>query len=86
MLTRLGKVVKTNNMLENKIISAALSGHNFFVLGQAGTDKSTVIEEIYHMLTSLGMRWTNYMVKMCVRKQNYFGCSFSSQFLCFGTS
>ena len=45
MLTSLGKVVKTNYMLENKIISAALSGHNFFVLVQAGTNKSTVIEE-----------------------------------------
>ena len=41
-------------MLENKIISAALSGYYFFVLGQAGTGKLTVIEEIYHMLTSLG--------------------------------
>ena len=78
--------MKTNYMLENKIISAALSGHNFFVLGQAGTDKSTVIEEIYHMLTSLGKEVkTNYMVKLCVRKQNYFGCSFRSQFLRFGT-
>ena len=74
-------------MLENKIISAALSVHNFFVLGQAGTDKSTVIKEVYHMLTSLGKDVkTKYIVKMCVRKQNYFGCSFSSQFLRFGTS
>ena len=53
-------------MLENKIISAALSGGNFFILGQAGTVKSTVIKEIYHMLTSLGkVVKTNYMVK-CV--------------------
>ena len=60
-------------MLENKIISAALSVHNFFVLGQAETDKSTVIEEIYHLLRSLGkVVKTNYIVKMCVRKQNYF--------------
>ena len=41
-------------MLENKIISAALSGHNFFILGTAGTGKSAVIKEIYHMLTNLG--------------------------------
>ena len=74
-------------MLENKIISAALSGRNFFILGQAGTVKSTVVNEIYHMLTSLGkVVKTNNMVKMCVRKQNYFDCSFRTQFLRFGTS
>ena len=41
-------------MLENKIISAALSGHTFFVLGQAGSGISTVIDEIYHTPTNLG--------------------------------
>ena len=45
MLTSLGKVVKTNYMLENKIISAALSDHNFFVSGQDGTDKSTELKK-----------------------------------------
>ena len=58
MLTSLGKVVKTKYIVKmcvrKQIVSAALSGHNFFILGTAGTGKSTVIKEIYHMLTSLG--------------------------------
>ena len=74
-------------MLENKIISAAHSGHNFYVLGPAGTVKSTVIKEIYHMLTGLGkLVKTNCILKMCVRKQNSLGCSLRTQFLRFGTS
>ena len=60
---------------KNKIITAALD--SFFVLRQAGSGKSTVNKEIYHMSKSLGkVVKTNYIVKMCVRKQNYFGCSF----------
>ena len=51
----LGQIInKVKMCVKNKIISAVLSGYNFFVLGQAGTGKSTIIEEIYHMLTSLG--------------------------------
>ena len=72
-------------MLENKIILAALSGRNFFILGQAGTVKSTVIKEIYNMLTSLGkVVKTNYMVKMCVRKQNYSVALLGHKFFVFG--
>ena len=42
--------------VNDNIISAAISGHNFFILGQAGTGKSTVVKELYEILTSLGKK------------------------------
>lgn len=43
------------NLLDT-IISAAVLGHNFFILGQAGTGKSSLICKIYGILTNAGRR------------------------------
>ena len=37
-------------------MSATILGHNFFILGQAGTGKSTLVRKIYGILTNAGKR------------------------------
>ena len=43
------------NLLDS-MISATILGHNFFILGQAGTGKSTLVRKIYGILTNAGKR------------------------------
>lgn len=40
---------------ESEIISACVSGHNIFILGQAGTGKSYLIRKLHGILTERGL-------------------------------